>query len=98
MVLQEELQRANKEKAALADKAKAEAQDLRSSIASLKAEVSDQKSKLQAASGLKTQLSELGEQLEEQRRMTEAKEGQLQEAASMKSRLAEVCSPANLTC
>ena len=95
--MQEELQRSIKEKAALADKARAQAQDLESSVASLKGEVLNQKqelgaqqTKLQAASNLKTQLSELGEQLEEQRRMTEAKEGQLQEAASLKSRLAEV--------
>ena len=87
----------------MADKAKAEAQDLTSSIASLKAEVSVQKQeldaqqcKLQAASDLKTQLSEVEKQLEEQRRITEAKEGQLQEAVSLKSRLAEVWSSSNL--
>ena len=98
------MQRANKEKAALADKAKAEAQHLHSSIASLKADVLRQKqdleaqqSKLHAASGFEAQLSELKEQLEKQKHVVEAKEGQVQEAVSSEARLVEVWSAANLT-
>lgn len=99
------MQRANKEKAALADKAKAEAQHLHSSIASLKAEVSyqnqeleAQQCKLHAVLDLKAQLSGLEEQLEEQMKIAEAKEAQVQEAASLNSRLAEVWPASSLTC
>ena len=73
-VVQEKLQETVRDKAAEAQSAEAKVQDLGAFMISLKAELADQQqvaadqqSKLQAASGLKAQLSQLEMQLEEQK-------------------------------
>ena len=109
-----ELQTADEEKAIVADKVKAEAQDLESIISTLRADlakqeqvVKAQRSDLLADLNLKTQLSELAEQLHEQQKMFAAKEEQvkkvdavkeeqLQEAVSQSSSLTQVQSAFHL--
>ena len=112
--MQDKLREAFKDKAAEAESGKAEVKQLLASITCLKAEVADQQqvvamqqSKLQAASGLKAQLSQVERQLEEQTKVTAAREKQVrgiiaakknqsQEIASLKACLAEVCSASHL--
>ena len=71
----------------MAHKAKAEAQDLQATLSLLKADLANQQqvvkaqqSDLQAASNLKSQVSELAEQLQEQQKMFAAKEEQTAQA------------------
>ena len=108
-VVQEKLLETSRGKAAEAQSAEAKVQDLGAINTSLKAELADQQqvaaeqqSKLQAASGLKAQLSQLEMQLEAQKKVTSAMEeqgekmtaankNQAQEVAALKARLAEVC-------
>lgn len=114
-ILQDALQRADEEKAVMADKAKAEAQDLEATITTLRADLAKQEqvveaqwSDLLAASKLKSQVSELAKQLQEQQKMfaareeqvtkvNAAKEQQLQEAVSQSSSLTQVQSAVHLT-
>lgn len=100
-VVQEKLQQAEKDMQAKAQSAQAEADHLHASISCMNAELADQRSKLELAVKLRAYQTELKKQLGEQKKLTEAKEemlqkinggkdGQQQEAASMKTRLAEV--------
>lgn len=111
--MQDELQRAQ-QKVVMADEAKAEAQDLEAAISTLRADLANQEqvvkaqqSDLLAVPNLKSQLSELTEQLEEQQKMfaakeeqvtkvNAAKEQQLQEAVSQSSSLLQVQSAFHL--
>ena len=101
--MQGNLERVEQDKAALRQKAKAKIQELEACMASFKAEVATQKQKVEAqnskllgASHLQTQLRELKKQLEELKETIAVKEGQLQEAAALKSHMAEVQSVPHL--
>ena len=98
----------------MADKAQAEAQELEATITTMRADlakqeqvVEAQRSHLQADLNLKTQLSELAEQLEQQEKIAAAKEEQvtkvnaakdkqLQKAVSLSSSLTELQSAFHL--
>lgn len=101
-ILQDELQRAVEEKVVMADEAKAEAQDLQATISLLKADlakqeqvVEAQRSHLQADLALKTQLSELAQQLEQQEKIAAAKEEQVTKVNAAKDAQLEVAAALN---